>query len=95
MVRFSTISLHSKILISNFQFFFTVQTSNDRLTFLAEWRDTLACVNWKFNLFFYTSDETVELVSIHINPLIRSLHTRLSDLQRNFHSSICSNIACS
>ncbi|XP_065203260.1 nucleoside diphosphate kinase homolog 7 [Planococcus citri] len=38
--------------------------SNDRLTFSAEWKDTFSSVNWKFNLFFYPSDETVELYDL-------------------------------
>lgn len=43
---------------------FLSQASPDRLTFYAEWNDTLSSVIWKFNLFFYPSDETIELASI-------------------------------
>lgn len=39
------------------------QADTDRLSFLSEWHDPFSSVNWKFTLFFYPSDKTVELVS--------------------------------
>ncbi|XKL60584.1 hypothetical protein PGB90_007641 [Kerria lacca] len=38
--------------------------TTDRLTFKAEWKDTLTSINWKFNLFFYPSDGTIELYDL-------------------------------